>query len=521
MDAYGFGRYQILCYFLIESMNFFYSAAMYVMPYVAPDPIRHCSYLNESLAVDERCQIASDNNVSLIGVCGEVDGTSLVIKDPPYSTSLIAEFDISCSSFVWKEAGLTAFTVGAILIVPILSTLADEYGRRPITVLCLLTAFVCHIITSFSPNYYILIVLRFIIGAASDTYYSLCSILSCELLPSKSRAWITLVQTIAWVFGMFWVGILSLFIHEWRVMYFASAAPGVLSILYYFFLPESPHWLIQHLDYKRIEEFINRCNRMNNTTVDIDWCRRDGPAPKETRESLTAMIKSPRMLKLLLINGFIEFAMAFYYFGLSFLSVDLSDDRFSAYMLSAFVELPGGLVVIPLMLYSGRRILCIVSMALQGVFVIIAPFARDPHCFMVSFFLLGKFVNSVTYAVHPIYMSEMLPTSVRSMSYSIINIPQSLGIIVSPYLRHVELGPEYAKFVVVGILCLVAAGLCAFLPETKERPLPPDIKSLTATSDYTVDMRDREELMRDQALDDDEVGELNNEQKLQRQQLEN
>ncbi|VDP37502.1 unnamed protein product [Heligmosomoides polygyrus] len=80
---------------------------------------------------------------------------------------------------------------------------------------------------------------------------------------------------------------------------------------------------------------------MNNTTVDIDWCRRDGPAPKETRESLTAMIKSPRMLKLLLINGFIEFAMAFYYFGLSFLSVDLSDDRFSAYMLSAFVELPG------------------------------------------------------------------------------------------------------------------------------------------------------------------------------------
>ncbi|VDP37504.1 unnamed protein product [Heligmosomoides polygyrus] len=125
--------------------------------------------------------------------------------------------------------------LGAILIVPILSTLADEYGRRPITVLCLLTAFVCHIITSFSPNYYILIVLRFIIGAASDTYYSLCSILSCELLPSKSRAWITLVQTIAWVFGMFWVGILSLFIHEWRVMYFASAAPGVLSILYYLY----------------------------------------------------------------------------------------------------------------------------------------------------------------------------------------------------------------------------------------------------------------------------------------------
>lgn len=98
-----------------------------------------------------------------------------------------------------------------------------------------------------------------------------------------------------------------------------------------------------------------------------------------------------------------RFVMAFYYFGLSFLSVDLSEDRFTAFMLSAFVELPGeqqihilalnshfksitasrkfftfsgGLVVIPLMLYAGRRILCLSTMAIQGVAIIIAPFSR-------------------------------------------------------------------------------------------------------------------------------------------------
>ncbi|KHJ83294.1 hypothetical protein OESDEN_17008, partial [Oesophagostomum dentatum] len=67
--------------------------------------------------------------------------------------------------------------------------------------------------------------------------------------------------------------------------------------------------------------------------------------------------------------------MAFYYFGLSFLSVDLSDDNFTAYMLSAFVELPGGLVVIPLMFYAGRRFLCMSTMVMQGIAVIIAPFS--------------------------------------------------------------------------------------------------------------------------------------------------
>ncbi|KAK6031595.1 hypothetical protein OSTOST_02255, partial [Ostertagia ostertagi] len=274
---------------------------------------------------------------------------------------------------------------------------------------------------------------------------------------------------------MFWVGILSLFIQEWRVMYFACTAPGVLAIFYYFFLPESPHWLIQHMDYERIELYIKTANRWNNKVVDVESCRRDGPPPVEKRETCGEMLRSPEMLKLLFINGFIQFVMAFYYFGLSLLSVDLSSDRFTAYMLSAFVELPSGLAVIPLMLYTGRRILCVSTLLLQGF---------------------------ITYSVHSIYMSELAPTSVRSLSYSIINIPQSFGIIVAPYLRHVRIGPEYTKFVVVGILCLTAGALCMLLPETKDRPLPPDIRSLTATDDHTVDMRDREELMREQCLDE-------------------
>ncbi|PIO57806.1 hypothetical protein TELCIR_20774, partial [Teladorsagia circumcincta] len=44
LDAYGFGRYQFFGYFLSEGVNLFYSAAMYVMPYVTPNPILGCTY---------------------------------------------------------------------------------------------------------------------------------------------------------------------------------------------------------------------------------------------------------------------------------------------------------------------------------------------------------------------------------------------------------------------------------------------------------------------------------------------
>ncbi|KJH49626.1 hypothetical protein DICVIV_04236 [Dictyocaulus viviparus] len=292
MNEYGLGRYQFFGYFLCEWINFFYSAAVYVMPYVEANPILKCEYENETIAIDESCWIVQNNNYSLSGKCDSVHGTKLEVRDPEFSTTLILEFGISCSSFLWKEAGLTAFTVGAVFTVPFMSALADEYGRRPIALVAIIVAELDDV-----P----------LIGTSFKTYYSLCSILTCELLPSGSRAWITLVQTIAWVFGMFWVGILSLFIKKWRLMYFASASPGILFIVYWLYLPESPYYLIQHGKYKETKNYIEIANRWNNKKVDLNKCVYNGPPPvEEHRETIADMLKSPQMLKLLFINGFIQ-----------------------------------------------------------------------------------------------------------------------------------------------------------------------------------------------------------------------
>ncbi|KJH49625.1 hypothetical protein DICVIV_04235 [Dictyocaulus viviparus] len=70
-----------------------------------------------------------------------------------------------------------------------------------------------------------------------------------------------------------------------------------------------------------------------------------------------------------------------------------------------------------------------------------------------------------------------------------------------------QIDHELMTYVGVGILCVVAAILCAFLPETMDQPLPPDIKSLTASGACTIDNRDREELMREQNLEEDQIDE--------------
>uniref|UniRef100_A0A1I7XIL7 MFS domain-containing protein n=1 Tax=Heterorhabditis bacteriophora TaxID=37862 RepID=A0A1I7XIL7_HETBA len=345
INAYGvFGRYQLFGYCLCQCLNFFYASSVYVMPYIQLNPTLLCMYQNKSIAVDDSCWI-TERNLSLIGQCGVINGTRLIIIDSTPVTSLIKEFELTCGKYIWKEAGLSIFTIGAVLTVPFMSNLADQYGRKPIVLTAIFVAFLANVASTFAPSFWIFLALRFIVGAASDTYASVCGILTCELISSKCRAWITLVYTLAWTCGMFWVGFLSLFITKWRMMYLINSAPGIFGVLYYL-------W--------------------NNTTINLHECQRVAEREVSSQQTARDLCGSRTMLKYLCINGFIQFVyfssihlnfiftifsfsnayilkidylyyrfvMSLYYFALSFMSIDLSKDRFTAYMLSAFIEIP-------------------------------------------------------------------------------------------------------------------------------------------------------------------------------------
>lgn len=79
-------------------------------------------------------------------------------------------------------------------------------------------------------------------------------ILAVESVSTEFRDLLPVMGTFSWVLGYMLAGIFSIFISDWRSLYFAASVPGILTIPFFWFTPESIHWLMTRQDDKKIKK---------------------------------------------------------------------------------------------------------------------------------------------------------------------------------------------------------------------------------------------------------------------------
>uniref|UniRef100_A0A8R1TW03 MFS domain-containing protein n=1 Tax=Onchocerca volvulus TaxID=6282 RepID=A0A8R1TW03_ONCVO len=80
-------------------------------------------------------------------------------------------YKLSCANPFIQEAGFSIFSAEALFVVPIASHLSDRYGRRRILLISMYLSIIFHFVTTFSPNYAIFVLLRFLVGVVADIIY--------------------------------------------------------------------------------------------------------------------------------------------------------------------------------------------------------------------------------------------------------------------------------------------------------------------------------------------------------------
>lgn len=100
------------------------------------------------------------------------------------------------------------------------------------------------IVSAVAPELWMFLICRFLIGTSVGGVMLCFYVLMVELSGKSFRPYVIGLQEISFILGYFTLPIIAYFIREWRHLQLATSVPWLLTISLYWFIPESPRWLI-------------------------------------------------------------------------------------------------------------------------------------------------------------------------------------------------------------------------------------------------------------------------------------
>jgi SHS family lactate transporter-like MFS transporter len=158
------------------------------------------------------------------------------------ANAITADFHVAHKDVMWAVS-LTLFArpFGAFVF----GMLGDRYGRRPMLMLDVALFSFFELASAFAPNLTALFVLRLLFGFAMGGEWGLGSSLTMEIIPEKSRGFVSGLLQQGYACGnllaalLFWL----LFDHiGWRGMFMVGFLPSLLVLYIRSSVPESPVW---------------------------------------------------------------------------------------------------------------------------------------------------------------------------------------------------------------------------------------------------------------------------------------
>ncbi|GMT21552.1 hypothetical protein PFISCL1PPCAC_12849, partial [Pristionchus fissidentatus] len=353
---------------------------------------------------------------------------------------------------------------------------SDRFGRKPIIMISLVCIAVTGAMSSLSPSFLFLVIVRFVQGFFLNSI-ACVNFVHCMESVAECRRYIS-----ACAFGLFWcigymlVAPTALLVDSWRwLVGVHSIASFVIGVILLVFLPESPYYSVAHNKRSKLEDFVKRAEWWNRRTYDVDFeAVLNEEATNRVENSHTTIIgivrfivRCPRLLILLLVVGYTQVATLLAYTGLSIASTALEvGDANWNFVLSGLVELPAYCGVPKFIDWFGAKRVMLVTFVGASISLIALKFIGPgiPALFLVVW-LFSKFLVTSCYFVALIVSSELFPTKCRSFAVAFALTLSNIGSIVGPHVGALNVYWPDLAFVVFGAALAIATLLIAiFIP---------------------------------------------------------
>ena len=235
----------------------------------------------------DRC-IFDDN-----GVRDCTHDQDIIFEPFEMSNTIVTEFKLYCDEEFKVALAGSAFMVGVFIGSFFFGAIADKFGRKKTVLMSMLVCGGAQLAGSFLPEYWSFITSQMVAATGSMGMF-LCSFLTMlEIGSSSQRSWIGATKGIPFAIGEVILGLIALYVTDWRHFAWCISIPLLISTIFYLILvPESPRWYLKTgrvEDAEKILKQMGKTNKVSDVFTEITTIKANAFQIKMTELSLKSV----------------------------------------------------------------------------------------------------------------------------------------------------------------------------------------------------------------------------------------
>uniref|UniRef100_A0A8C8JIV9 Solute carrier family 22 member 3 n=1 Tax=Oncorhynchus tshawytscha TaxID=74940 RepID=A0A8C8JIV9_ONCTS len=379
--------------------------------------------------------------------------------------SFVTEFDLVCADAWVVDMYQATLNVGFFIGSIAIGYLADRFGRKASFLVSNLLNGIFGILVAWSPNWVTMLVFRALYGFGVKGGWVAGYVLITELVGVEYRRTVGVVYQMFFSVGILILPLISYFITDWRWLQVVITAPYILFLSYYWFIPESPRWLLSQHNAKKAVEITEAIAKENKKTLSKNI---------EVRNYATV---DPSVNNWCLSS---RFTSAVVYQGLIMRLGILGGNVYIDFLISGLVEFPAAFLILFTIDRIGRRLPFATANIVAGAACFItAMIPETMFWFKTAVACIGRLGITMAFEMVVFVNTELYPTFVRNLGVSVCSTLCDIGGIVAPFLLY-RLAAIWLELplIIFGTLAFLAGALVLLLPETRGVPLPDTIDDI-------------------------------------------
>ena len=393
----------------------------------------------------------------------------------PDSHSIVTDFKIDCEQHWVVMVTSSAIFAGIMFGAYPLGWLADNYGRRKVLIPSLSGIILIGSISAFSPNIWILVICRFIVGFLLPGNTASVFSLMSEMVGPKYRARVISLIYMNSGISLLLLNLITCFLKSWRYIVLLSTAPFIVVLVFLKYVPESMYWNQSKGKGKELWETLKMIAKYNQSEI-LNKVRLMVPAKtnNHVKTSVKDLFKTRTMTATTTIIIFASAVLAASYFAISLAADSFSSDLHINVLIISLAELPAVIATFLATDRFGRRNAIITANTMTGIFCItVASLQSDTHAFTICRLIagaLGKIGATIAYFGFYTWTAEIYPTLLRTQGLSCLFAGSKIGGTLTPWIvKGLSAYHASIPFAILGSIALLTTPFLLMLPETKGR----------------------------------------------------